>query len=367
MNLLALTKYDRKGASSRLRFAQFRAPLASAGIDVTFRPLFRDRYLELLYKSGARSRTEIIAGIVSRLADIPQIASYDVVWLEGELIPWLPTWIELAVLKRTRRLVVDYDDPIHLKYSCRAGPWSHKIEAIMRMADVVVAANPVLVAHAEASGAKQVEFIPTVVDCTKFAAARDRQQGAPTVVGWIGTPQTAPYLTAIAPVLEKLQQKGLIEIHVVGASDAASVRGCHHIAWREDTEAAVINGFDIGIMPLTDDPWSRGKSGFKLVQYMAARKPIIASPIGFNVELVTKSGAGFLASTLDEWETAICSLTASHGLRRHLGQRGRDYVELNLSVQSVAPRLVRIFSELRAGNARPHGRTAAAAKQHWPL
>jgi glycosyltransferase involved in cell wall biosynthesis len=347
VNVLALTKYERKGASSRLRFEQFKESLTAAGCDVTFRSVFRDRYLELLYQSGARPKSEVLRGFINRLSDAPHIGKYDAVWLEGELFPWLPTCMELSFLRRARWLVVDYDDPIHLKYAGSALPWSQKIEAIMQVADVVVAANPVLVAHAETAGAKHVEFIPTVVDCEKFDTDGGRQQGAPTVVGWIGTPQTAPYLTAIAPVLEKLQREGLIEVHVVGDSDAAAVQGCHHIPWQEDTEAAVVDEFDIGIMPLTDDPWSRGKSGFKLVQYMAARKAVIASPVGFNVDLVNRSGAGFLASSLAEWEAAIRTLTSSRGLQQYLGQRGREYVERHFSVQAIAPRLVRIFSELQ--------------------
>jgi len=258
----------------------------------------------------------------------------------------LPIQLESILLAQAKKLVIDYDDPLFLRYSLGFWPWKGKIETLVRRADIVTAANPVLIEYAKEAGARRVEFIPTVVHCPRYDAVAKRNCRGPVVVGWVGTPQTASYIDRVAPAIVQLINEGLVEFRVVGADNFSAVPGSINIRWSEATEGEEICDFDIGIMPLEDDAWSKGKSGFKLIQYMAARRPVVASPVGFNVNIVNESGAGFLASTPREWIDALRVLIGSAELRRKMGEEGRAYVERKFSLDVVAPRLVRLFLEL---------------------
>lgn len=347
--VLVLTRYARRGPSSRLRFLQFADGLARAGLALTVRPLLSDRYLRILYAEGRRPTADIAAGLLARLGHTLDAGGYDCIWLEGESLPWLPWPLERLLLSRARRLVIDYDDALFDRYE-RSGSavlrWLNggKIDRLMARADAVVVGNEYLAARARRAGARAVTVLPTVVDLARYPfVAADAGNPRP-VIGWIGTPQTSHYLEPIAPLLHRMAEEGRASIELVGArrepwmSPHAVI-----LPWQEETEAAAVSHFDIGVMPLSDDLWSQGKSGFKIVQCMAAGRPVIASPVGVNRQLVRHGETGLLAGSPAEWSQALETLLGDAGLRARMGAAARRIVERELNVEAVLPVLARLL------------------------
>ena len=193
------------------------------------------------------------------------------------------------------------------------------------------------------AGASRVELVPTVVDLPRYGTTALRAPG-PFTVGWIGTPLTAGYLDAIAPALREVAGARTLRLCAVGASpfrlDGVDVETP---PWSEDSEAAMIRGFDVGVMPLPDSPWERGKCGYKLIQYMASGKPVIASPVGMNRTLVREGENGFLADDPASWARALTALCDDPERRAAMGAAGRRLVAASYDLRVQLPRLAEII------------------------
>jgi glycosyltransferase involved in cell wall biosynthesis len=283
---------------------------------------------------------------------LTRVATFDLLWIEYELFPWLPAVAERVVARLGIPYVVDYDDAIYHRYELHPSKvvrllLGKKIDVVMRRASTVIVGNDYLGARARAAGAKRVEYLPTVVDLDRYQTTPVRDQTTFTV-GWIGSPSTVKYLSLIEPVLADFCRPGKARLVVVGARDVPfpGVRG-EVRAWSEATEVEDILSFDVGIMPLPDDPWERGKCGYKLIQYMACARPVIASPVGVNRHIVEPSVNGFLAASMGEWRSALENLAASPDLRARLGTAGREKVESSFCTQVTAPRLAAILKSAR--------------------
>jgi glycosyltransferase involved in cell wall biosynthesis len=276
--------------------------------------------------------------------------SFDLIWIEYELFPWLPDFGEwlLAVCKKP--YVVDYDDAVYHRYDSSHSSvvrlaLGSKIDRIMKRASTVIVGNPYIGDHARKVGAKRVEYLPTVVDLTRYQL-RARKRTGPFTVGWIGSPSTAAHLQGIGPVLAEFCRSHGARLIVIGARNVAIQGVLVEVRpWSEEREIQDLHDFDIGIMPLPDEPWERGKSGYKLVQYMACSLPVIASPVGVNVEIVRNGVNGYLATTHTEWRKALETLQSSEGQRMEMGTAGRRLVEKRYSVQVTAPQLASILRD----------------------
>lgn len=351
MRLLMLPRYGALGASSRLRMMQYMPALESAGIDVEVSPLLDDGYVRDLY-AGTVSVPEVARSYWRRLRSLRAMDRFDVVWLEKEVWPWLPDWLELPLLGRSTRLVVDYDDAVFHRYDAHRsalvrGLLGSKIDAVMRRADLVTAGNDYLAGHARAAGSRRVEWLPTVVDLQRYPTPAPAHEDAVLTVGWIGSPSTADYLREVAVALEPLHTSGRIRCMAIGARpDQVAGTPFQAQEWREDTEVAQLQRFDIGIMPLPDAPWERGKCGYKLIQYMACGLPVVASPVGVNPNIVDPARNGFLASSPDQWVEAIGTLAMDADLRHRMGEEGRRRVEQTYCVQAQTGRLVEMLNSV---------------------
>lgn len=354
MKLLLLPRYDRLGASSRLRIFQYLPALVNAGIECTVSILFADDYVKALY--GKRSLLlPTIRGYMRRRIDLLRWRKVDVVLLEKEVFPWLPAWFELMMLPKRASLVIDYDDAVFHRYdehASRVVRWAlgRKIDMLMRRADTVLAGNEYLAARAETAGCRNVLRIPTVIDLERYPSPAINQESTQVVVGWIGSPATAGYLKMVSAVAIQLQRHHAVRFIAVGAR-ADQVQGTpfEAIDWTEDGEAEAIRGFDIGIMPLPDAPWERGKCGYKLIQYMACGLPVVASPVGVNRQIVQSGVNGLLADSDQKWLDALDALIGNSELRRQLGSAGRAEVETRYAVQVTAPLLVQELCRLAPG------------------
>jgi glycosyltransferase involved in cell wall biosynthesis len=269
-------------------------------------------------------------------------------WIESELFPYLPAWGEALLAAFGIPYVVDYDDAIFHRYDLHPHGLVRtllrdKVDAVMRRATLVLVGNAYLAERARRAGARRVECLPTVVDMERYGTAAHNTKGMFTI-GWIGAPVTAPYLMLVQSVLAEVCQHGDGRVVIVGAQHVqlAGVPVETH-AWSEETEVKEIQSFDVGIMPLPDEPWERGKCGYKIIQYMACGKPAVASPVGVNQRIIADGVDGFLAATPDQWSCALRTLRDDHGLRARMGKAAQRKVEREYSLQVTAPRLAALL------------------------
>jgi len=347
LKLLCAARYGNLGASSRLRLAQYRPWLERAGIRTTMRSFLSDAYVETLYRGG--SRLGSIAAAYGRGFGAARAArAHDLLWIEKEFLPWLPYWLERRAIGATP-YILDFDDAWSLRYE-RAG-WAtrallgEKFGKLIRGAALTIAANQILYDWARGQGAAKILLLPTVVDLDHYVV-RPAPAG-PFTVAWIGTPITAAYLAAVAAPLRALAAEAPLRLLIIGAPDVR-IAGvdCVHVAWNETTEAAQIGSCHVGIMPLPDDDWARGKSGYKLIQYMAAGRPAVASPVGANRQIVADGETGFLAGGPEAWLSALRRLRDDEGLRESMGAAARRRAERQFSLQVTAPQLIAAIGEI---------------------
>jgi len=345
INVLVLTRYERLGASSRVRFLQFLPALEREGFTFDVRPLLSNAYVSALYGGPPVSKASIAMAYLRRIAALRKRMRYDVVWLEKEALPWLPAWVEIARLEGIP-YVADYDDAWFYRYESH---WlspllGHKLDKIMQVARTVVAGNDFLARRARQAGARAVEIVPTAIDLDRYRNLPSRSLDGPMNVGWIGHPHTVHYLPAVAEALRGVEG---VNLQVVGAPVPEAFAGMRSesLPWTEDTEVRRIADFDVGIMPLPDTPWERGKCAYKLLQVMAAGKPVIASPVGANRQVVQHGVNGFLAETPEEWAEASRKLAADPFLRARMGVEARKTVEAGYATAVVVPRLAAILRE----------------------
>lgn len=342
-------KYTRAGASSRYRSFQYLPALDAAGLRFTASPLLDDAYLAHKYAHGRVRIGDVLCAFARRLWAVLAVPRAAVVVIEYELLPWFPVVLERWLAWRGCRLVVDYDDALFHQYDAHPNPWvrrllGRKIATVMRLAHTVVAGNAYLADYARRAGAPRVAVIPTVIDLARYSAKDAASASGVFTIGWIGSPSTARYLRDIAPALARVCRDGRARVRLVG-SGPVDLPGVpvEVVAWREETEVDAIRGFDVGIMPLPDEPWARGKCGLKLIQYMACGLPVVASPVGVNAEMVEAGSNGFLALTPEEWVTALHKLALDRDLRRAMGLAGREKVEKKYCLQLTGPSLVALL------------------------
>ncbi|ADG05617.1 glycosyltransferase family 4 protein [Kyrpidia tusciae] len=351
MKVLLLSRYGRLGASSRVRMYQYIPYLESQGVQVTVAPFFDDEYLENLYNSRRRSFVSIARAYARRLGQILDSSRYDILWIEKEIFPWLPAWFEKMLCKGSVRYVVDYDDAVFHRYDMHGSPMvrtvlGHKIDVVMRCASVVTVGNEYLAERAKKAGARRVVHLPSAVDLNKYRVAPVKRNGVFTI-GWIGSPATAKYLKLIQPALKEVCKDGRANVLLVGSGpveldDVPTTI----VEWSEETEVSWIQQFDVGIMPLVDGPWERGKCGYKLIQCMACGKPVVASPVGANREIVREGINGFLAGTTTQWIQALLELGRNIRLANTMGCSGRRTVEQYYHCDRVAPMILSVLDSM---------------------
>ena len=349
MRILLLCRYGKLGASSRYRSYQYLPLLQKNGIEVTSIPLLDDAYLQAKYNHQPTSPLKIAGAYTKRLISLLQAKNYDLVWIEYELFPSLPAWFEI-ILSQKVPYIVDYDDAMFHRYDRHPNPiikklLGNKIDQVMASAALVTVGNTYLAQRAIESGAKRVEILPTVIDLDRYPPPPTYSERALTI-GWIGSPTTTKHLQTIESPLQTISQKQDIQIVAIGANQI-EMPGVNLkiVPWQDSTEVQELQQLDIGVMPLLDEPWNKGKCGFKLIQYMAAGVSCIASPVGVNTEIIEHGVNGFLASTPAEWISAFQTLIDNPDLRQQMGIAGRKKVEQEYCLQVTAPKLAKLLKE----------------------
>jgi glycosyltransferase involved in cell wall biosynthesis len=353
MRVLVLTKYGNKGASSRYRVYQFINNLNQFDIHFDIQPLISDELLSGKYKNGKYNLLGIMGSIFRRIITLINKGKYDLLWIQKELLPWLPKQLEILLLKGKVPYIIDFDDAEFLKYNNQTSLimkylFNRKIETLVRGTSGVIVGNGFLKNSFEIYN-ENIYVIPTVIDLSKYPKAPSLNQSkSKLVIGWIGSPSTQKYLNLIKDVLGDLVEKFDVKIHLIGANDTGfDHESFEEIRWSEDTYLDSLSKIDIGIMPLLDTEWERGKCGFKLLQYMGMHKPVIASPIGVNNDIVDSGVNGFLAGTIDEWKIALEVLIKNPNLREEMGLKGREKVEANYSIDGASKQILNVLDRFR--------------------
>lgn len=347
MKVLILSRYSELGASSRVRFSQYLPYFESQGIEITVKPFLSDSYVSSLYEDRSL-HYEVFKGYFNRFITLFSIRSYDLVVIEKEIFPFMPAIIEYLFNILGVKYIVDYDDALFHNYDLHPTRWvrmllGKKIDSVMRYASVVTAGNSYIAERALLAGARSVEIIPTVVDANRYQIKRNNTEVP--VVGWIGTPQTSKYLQSLLPIFKAIKNDMDVRFVAVGARPEDFEGDVVEAwPWSKEAEVSFIQQFDIGIMPLMDSPWEQGKCGYKLIQYMACGVAVIASPIGVNCKIVEHNKTGKLASSLEEWDSALRYLLDVHpDILIKMGDAGRVRFEEYYSLQIQAPRFLEIL------------------------
>ncbi len=354
LRVLSLTRYGALGASSRLRSLQYFPSLQASGIQVQWQPLFGDDALGARYKHGYYGVGAALAAFAARMKAMLKRYEFDVVWIEKEALPYFPLWLESALLSGVP-YVLDYDDAVFHNYDLHRSAlvrrlYGKRLDGLMANATLVVCGNAYLAQRATAAGAARVEQLPTVIDLSRYTlqsrpqAVGNVQDPVPRIV-WIGSPSTAKYLALLAEPLQVLAQTMPFVLRVVGAQFALPGVQVECVPWSEATEVADIAACDVGVMPLQDSAWERGKCGYKLIQYMACGLPVVASDVGVNDEIVQAGVNGCLARNNDEWLNALKALLSDAAVRHQFGLLGRQRVEDVYCIQKTGPVLAQWLAE----------------------
>ena len=353
--ILVLSRYDRLGASSRIRCFQYIPYLENAGIQVEIAPFFDAGYLEHLYATGRRRIRDVVPRYLKRFRAVIAARQYSAIWVEKEIFPFLPSVFETLLGRFRIPYLVDYDDATFHAYDQHPRTLVRKflgnsLGSLIACAQCVTVGNSYLGDYARMFGAKRVELIPTVVNIMRYHAAEE-----PPLqefrIGWIGSPTTTKYLYSVRGVLRRLSASRPVRLVTIGALPLPDFGvPLEQHTWSESTEARLLESIHVGIMPLPDTPWERGKCGYKLIQYLATARPVVGSPVGVNRDIITKS-VGFQADGDDQWFAALQAFSDNAALRRDCGKAGRLLVEEKYSLQAVAPKLMGILESVMRAHA----------------
>ncbi len=352
LSVLALVPYPPgRAPGQRYRIEQWAPRMRAEGVEVFFAPFFAPRAFELLYRPGhtLAKALAVARGHLRRLRELRRARDFDVAYVYREAALLGPPWVERALARRVP-FVFDFDDAIWLPAASAANAWvlalepAHKTRRACALARHVMAGNETLARWAR-SHADAVSVVPSTIE-TESYAPRARAPNPRPVIGWTGSHTTLPYLEGLAPALRRLRARLDFELRVIGgAPDPRRFAGLdlRAVPWSAATEVAELRALDVGLMPLPDDEWARGKCGMKALQYMALEIPPVVSPVGLNATLVEHDVTGLHARDDDAWVAALERLLREPELRARLGAAARLTVERGYTAALHAPRVAAIL------------------------
>jgi len=357
MNVFFLFPYPLgESPSQRFRFEQYFDHIQRTGIQYQCQSFWDERTWRILYKKG-HTLTKVMGflkGVLRRFGILFKLRQANYIFIHRETLPVGPPIIEWAIAKVLRKKIIyDFDDAIWLPNTSKENSiaawikWHSKTASICRWSYKVSCGNDYLADFARQYNSRVV-VNPTTID-TEYhhnPALCIKPVSDSITVGWTGSHSTLKYLDEVVPILQRLEEKYGDTFRFVVIANRAPSLALHRlefIPWVEETEIKDLMNLDIGIMPLTDDMWAKGKCGFKALQYMALQIPAVTSPVGVNTRIIESGVTGFLCTTADEWFQAIDTLMQNAQLRRHMGEQGRKKIERDYSVISNSSTVLSLF------------------------
>ncbi len=336
----------------RFRIEQWEPHLRAEGIRIDYAPFLDAAQAQVLQQPGrvaAKARL-LLASFLRRLRETPSPSACDLVYLFRESAPLGPALIERILVSRRLPYVFDFDDSVWMRYVSPTNSYFSllrfpgKTATTCRLARAVMAGNSFLASYAGRYNGR-VTVVPTTIDTDHYRPLPVRNDPSP-VIGWTGSHSTARYLEIVRPALERLRRRVAFRVVVVGGEGfRAEGVEVEHRPWRAATEIEDLSDFQVGLMPLVDTEWERGKCGLKALQYMALGLPAVVSPVGVNRELIENRTSGRFAQSAEEWEQILHELLTDPDLRARMGRAARARVETGFAARVHAPRVAGLLRE----------------------
>ncbi len=355
MKVLAIVPsiYD-TSPGQRYRLEQWEPLLRENGVEITYSPFETAELQQILHQNGNTGQKirAVVQNMNRRLKETKSLAGFDLVYVFREAALLGPAWFERRIARSGIPMIFDFDDAVFHAYRSPSNGYlsylkfPNKTGEICRLSAHVMAGNQYLADYAGKFN-DQVTIIPTTIDTEKYQMLQEKDAPETITIGWSGSFSTAQHLATLSDVLQELARQEKFRLRVIGAPkfELAGV-DTEIIKWRSETETEDLGVIDIGVMPLPDDQWSKGKCGLKALQYMALGVPTVCSPVGVNSTIIQDGENGFLADGKDEWIEKLKKLMHSAELRRKIGSAGRETVEKSYSAKSQAPRVFEVFKSV---------------------
>ncbi|MGL4654242.1 glycosyltransferase family 4 protein [Cetobacterium sp.] len=343
IKILALTNYYEEGPSSRYRSFNYEKYFLLNGIKIEYFPLFFDGYVKRLYSKEKVNTFYKIYCILKRIVYIlHNKKKYNHIIIETELIKYAPLFFEKFLLKGAS-YSLDYDDNPNLIYKKNKIfkiLYGQKILKLAKNARFITVGNKWFYKEIKT---ENIVYLPTVIDIDKYYITEKKKNNTLIIV-WIGSPSTEKYLDIIKTPLKELSLKYDFELKIIGSEKKIEGVNVRNIKWEQETEIKEISNSDIGIMPLENTFWEKGKCGFKLIQYMACGLPVVASNSPANKEIV--NGNGFILNEEKEWTIKLEKLLIDKELRKEMGKESRRIIEEKYTYQVWGKRYSQLIKNL---------------------
>ncbi len=360
MKLLILAPYpENEAPSQRFRFEQYLESIRDkAGLNINYQSFIDTQTWKILYKPGHYSQkiVGILKGFINRFLLLFQLASYHFVFIHREASPIGPPIFEWIIAKIWRKKIIyDFDDAIWLSNTSNnnriaaAFKWHHKVSAICKWSYKVSVGNQYLADFAKQFNSN-VTINPTTIDTEGLHFPTITTKNEKPIIGWTGTHSTMPYLLPILPILDKIAKSHDFQLLVISNQKPSFERPyLEFIPWKKETEILDLQKMNIGIMPLADDQWAKGKCGFKALQYMALRIPAVVSPVGVNTEIVDHGINGFICESDKEWEKSLTLFLSNSSLIEEMADACRQKIVDKYSVLSNTNNFLELFQQNNRG------------------
>jgi glycosyltransferase involved in cell wall biosynthesis len=337
----------------RFRIEQWLPELAAQGIDVELMPFADRELMRILHQPGRHGAkaAALSVAFLKRLGDVAAATRYDAVLVHRAICIVGPALLERALKLFGKPLIFDFDDAIFRLHTDANNRWfgwlkfPGKTAAICRLSSHIVVGNAWLGEYARQFNPR-VTVVPTSIDTAQYQPLTEPRGNGRVVVGWTGSSTSMTYLEMFAPTLRELLKLREVEIRVISNREP-ELPGIpfNYRPWRPETEIEEIGRLDIGLMPMPDDEWARGKCALKALQYMAMGVPTICTSVGANCEVIEHGRNGMLAYSEAEWLACLTALIDDAALRARLGQAGRQTIEAGYSMRSCAAAFASVVRE----------------------
>lgn len=342
--------------SQRFRFEQYYSLLTERGHSYSIQSYYSASAWEALYKqnNSIRIASAVLIGFAKRFSLLGSLQQYNFIFIHREAMPLGPPFFEWLISRIfQKKIIYDFDDAIwltdktHENWLQQKVRWRSKVSSICQWSYKVSCGNSYLANYARLFN-QQVIINPTTIDANQMGKSLhdvEKPVNSKITIGWTGSHSTLKYLEQIEVVLQQVEKKysNVQFVVIADQKPILNLKSLKFIPWSRETEIRDLSMFDIGIMPLPNDEWSKGKCGFKALQYMAMSIPAVASPVGINIEIIDHGVNGFLCKSNEEWITALEKLIQDKNLRDRLGQNGRRRVVDHYSLASNVDNFLSLF------------------------